>query len=90
MFLDFWMASLALYLCYLHPHEFPDMAATFLMGFEMIFLPKKTMKMTVDPCQYHNIILSDSWMMGNDFDPTEHPTDQLLDPEKTHKTALLI
>jgi hypothetical protein len=38
VFLDFWMAALALYLCYLHPHAFPDMAATFLMGFEMMLL----------------------------------------------------
>jgi hypothetical protein len=90
MFLDFWMASLALYLCYLHPHAFPDMAATFLMGFEMILLLKKTMKLTVNPWQYRNSVLSHSWMMGNDFDPTGHPTDQLLDPEKTNNTVVLI
>jgi hypothetical protein len=90
MFLDFWMAALALYLCYLHPHAFPNMAATFLMGFEIMLLPKKTMKLTVDPCQYHNNVLSHSWMMGNDFDPTGHPTDQLLDPKNTDKTAALI
>jgi hypothetical protein len=28
--------------------------------------------------------------MKNDFDHTGHPTDQLLDPEKTDKTAALI
>jgi hypothetical protein len=38
MFLDFWILpseqhALALYLCYFHPHAFPDMAATALMGF---------------------------------------------------------
>jgi hypothetical protein len=29
-------------------------------------------------------------MMGNDFDPTGHPTDQLLDPEKTELTVSFI
>jgi hypothetical protein len=29
-------------------------------------------------------------MMKEDFDHTGHPTDQLLDPEKTDKTVALI
>jgi hypothetical protein len=32
------MAALALYLRYFHPYVFPAMAATFLMGFEMMLL----------------------------------------------------
>jgi hypothetical protein len=46
MFLDFWMADLALYLCCFNPHAVPDMATTALMGFVMRLLLKNTMKLT--------------------------------------------